>query len=288
MSIFKGGKAGGGVPVERPAWPRFSRTELSMVEREEMEVAAASFAQSAALQPAAEDVLRQARLEAAQILQEAASEAESAVNAARQEGFEAGLQEGMAAAQSETDGTRAEAREELAKAREEAESIRTGAAEQVAGLMAEAEARIQAMLAQAQEQAEALLAEAYQEQARRLDIAREALADLAVAAAMRLVQGQLAVSPESVVAMVAAGLSKLKDTHCTVRVSPADLPLLEAERPLLERELATGTLQVQPDKGLQPGSFLISSPSGQIDGRLEKQEEALESALQGELGGDGS
>ncbi|HEY3367213.1 MAG TPA: FliH/SctL family protein [Symbiobacteriaceae bacterium] len=235
--------------------------------------------------PEYEDVLRQARLQAAEILQEAANEAESAVSFAREDGFEHGRQEGMAAAQAEVDFLRKDAQTELEKARIQADSIRRTAEAAAQSAAAQAESQAQALLAQARDEAAQLLEAVRQEQNRRLDAAQGALIELAVAATQRLVQGHLALQPEAVVAMMAAGLRRLKDCNCSVRVSPQDLPLLEAQRSTLERELATGFLQLQPDPGLSPGNYIINSPQGQIDGRLEKQTGVLRSALTNALGG---
>lgn len=281
--------------MQRPVWPRFIPVDPQppapefeeMPEAVEAEAAAALQPDLPAVRavPDQEELLREARLQAAQILQEAATEAEAAVKAAQQDGYEAGYRDGAAAARAEAEHLRSQAAGELEQARGEAETLRTESEATARRLQHEAETRAQVLLAEVKEQVAALLKEAEVEQHRRLDAAQEMVLDLAVTAAMRLVQGQLALHPEAIVSMVAAGLRKLKDTNCTVRVSESDLPLLEAQRATLERELATGNLQLQPDTGMSPGNYLIKSTQGQIDGRLETQGAVLRSAMGAALGG---
>lgn len=224
-------------------------------------------------------------MEAAQILQGAAAEAEAALADARSAGFEQGLAEGFAAGQAELQLQRQQAALEGERARVHVQSLRQTAEAEARVVHAEAEVRAQEMLRRAREEAEALMAGARQEQQQRLDAAQVAVIELAVAAATRLVQGQLAIQPASVVNMVAVGLRRLKDTNCLVRVNPEDLPLLEAQRRVLEKELGAGLLQLQPDAGLLQGSYMVSSPHGGVDGRLEQQALLLRTALSAALGG---
>ncbi|HEY8347885.1 MAG TPA: FliH/SctL family protein [Symbiobacteriaceae bacterium] len=276
MSSFKAGILPAGVTVHHPEWPTF---------RPDIQADSAAPAQPAA--PAATDgdaILRAARLQAAELLQKAAEEAEAAVAEARRQGFEAGREEGLAAARSELEAERQAARFAVEKAKLEADALRQAAEADARAIRAEAEAERQRLLAEAREQAARLLEEARAERDRVLEASRDALVELAVAAATRLVQGHLAVEPEAIVNMVAAGLRRLRDTDCTVRVSPADLPLLDAQRARLERELGEGTLLVQPDAGLSRGSFLIHSPQGSIDGTLEAQTARLRDAMTAALG----
>jgi len=230
------------------------------------------------------------RLEAARILQEAAEEAERAQVEARKEGFEQGRKEGLEAAKVEAEALRREAELALENARLQADAIRQAAEKDASVMRLEAEKEAQAALADARAEAQRILAEARQqaeeEVARRLEQSQEALVELAVAAATRLVQGHLAIQPQAVVQMVAAGLRLVKDSPATVRVNPEDLPLLEAQRSALERELGAGALTLTPDPGLQRGSYLVQSPVGQVDGTLEHQTERLEAAMRAALGGN--
>jgi flagellar biosynthesis/type III secretory pathway protein FliH len=235
-----------------------------------------------------DDVINEARLQAAQILQDAAAEAEMAQEEAQRQGYEDGRQEGLSAAQAELEAQRQEAEAALAGARQQADLVRRAAEAEVRANLADAEAQAQALLAKARSEAATIVAEGRAERDRRLDEAQTAVVELAVTAAVRLVQGHLALQPASVIAMVAAGLRRLKDTDCTVRVSPQDLPLLEAQRSTLERELGAGLLKLQPDAGLSQGSYMVGSPRGTIDGRLEAQEQAMRAALGAALGGNGA
>jgi flagellar assembly protein FliH len=266
--------------VQRPVWQPLAPAAAVPA----AEVAAP--APSAPKRETAHEVLSQARLEAAEILSQAAAEAEAAVAQARHDGFEAGRSEGLAAAGAELEAERQRALAEVAQARAQAEAIRQAAEAEARAVRAEAEVYVHAARARAQDEAAALVAGAREEQQRSLDEAKEALVDLAVAAAMRLVHGHLAVQPAAIVAMVAAGLRRLKESNCTVRVSPQDLPLLVAQRSTLERELGAGALKLQPDSGLVSGSYLIASSQGQIDATLESQAAHLRTALGAAMGGD--
>lgn len=292
MSSFKLGPVPSDLPVERPHWPRFDQgmagEQAAPLRPTGLEAGLQEATPTTAfdLPPAhAEEILNEARLEASRILQEAATEVESAVAAARQEGFAQGRQEGFAAGQAEMDLKRREAELELERAQAQGDGLRRTAAAEAKAIRAEAEARAQSIINQAMERAEAIRGEALLEQQRRLEEAQSALVELAVAAATRLVQGHLALQPASIINMVAMGLRRLRETNCAVRVSPQDLPLIEAQRSTLERELGSGLLQVQPDPGLSPGSYMIGSPQGHIDARLEQQASHLKAALKAALGG---
>lgn len=287
MSSFRPGRVPQGVVVRRPIWPTFTpQVQAAVAAAVDATVSEpVSDVPTVPITSESDEALKQARMEAARILQSAAAEAEEAAEAARQEGYAAGHAEGVAAGQAEVDSLQQQARSAVESARSQAEAIRQAAEADARALRAEAERQAQEIRAQAQAEARAMLEEARLEQARRIDEAQPALVELAVAAAMRLVQGHLAVQPASVVNMVATGLRRLKDTQCTVRVSPEDLPLIEAQRSTLERELGAGLLHVQPDPTLKPGSYLVTSPQGQIDGTLEQQAERMQVALNAALGG---
>lgn len=293
MSTFKSGKLPPGVEVRAPSWPQLTPpppppptppsppkpvrppappTEVARAQAEE-----------------AERVLDNARLEAARILQSAAEEAEAAQAAAREEGFEQGRREGLAAGRAEAESLRREAELALENARLQGETIRQEAEKEAAVTRLEAESAAEKLLADAREEAHRIIDEARQRAERlvqeRLEQSQEALVALAVAAATRLVQGHLAVEPQSVVRMVAAGLRLVKDAPATVRVNPEDLPLLEAQRSTLERELGAGALTLTPDPGMERGSYTVQTPVGQVDGTLKQQTDRLEAAVRAALGG---
>lgn len=285
MSSFRPGPAPAGVQVARPAWP-----SLDTHPHEPDLPGAESMAAETELphpdpQVDAARVLEEAHLQAVQILQMAASEAELALAEARRQGFEAGRAEGIAAAEAELEQMRQRVRADVEQAAVQADLILQAARADAKASRAEAEAQSRTLIGQAKDEAGALLSDARAKQHQMLDDAQAALVDLAVTAAMRLVHGHLALRPASVVNMVAAGLRRLKDTNCTVRVSLQDLPLLEAQRSTLERELGVGILQIQPDTGLSQGSYLVASPQGQIDAQLDHQAAQISTALAVALGG---
>lgn len=281
MSLFKPGALPPGMVVTGHAWDRLHAMPARPQEAE----------RGAATEPApvgaraADDVLAKARLEAAEILQQAAAEAEAAVAAAREQGFAAGREEGLAAAGAQLELQRKQAEWEAEKARLQAEAIVRQAEADARATRLEAEAQALVTLEKARGEAEAVMQATRQEQHQMLDDAHEALVDLAVAAAERVVQAHLAVQPAAIAAMVAAGLRRLKDSDCSVRANPQHLPLLHAQRSALERELGTGALKLMPDPSLTPGGFTIQSAHGYVDGSLEQQSAQLRSAMTAALGG---
>lgn len=262
--------------MKKPVWPALTPTQQ----------VAASQAPTAPLRTARPaHSLDEAREQAARILSEAASQAEQAAELGYREGHEKGYADGLAAGQAELEMLRQQAQLELENARLQAENHRQAAESQAKLLQLEAEREAQAIIAAAKDEARRIAEDARFEAQKRLEESQAALVDLAVAAAVRLVQGHLALQPQSIVAMVAAGLRRLRDTHCTVRVNPEDLPLLEAQRSVLERELGSGTLQIAGDPGLERGGYMVNSTQGQIDGTLEHQAERIQAALNAALGG---
>lgn len=291
MSLFRAGLLPAGVVVGAPVWENlqsYRTAEPEPAERPEDAALSETLAPLAGAAPSlGEDpdaILNEARLQAAEILQHAAAEADEAIQAARREGYEAGRQEGLAAGQAELESQRQAAQFALEKAQLEAESLRREAEADARAIRAEAEAERQRLLNQAREEAARLADEARAQRASSLEAARDAVVELAVAAAARLVQGHLALEPAAVANMVAAGLRRLRDSDCTVRLSPSDLPLLTAQRSQLERELGDGRLTLQADQSLSPGSYLIHSTQGSVDGTIEAQTERLREAMTAALG----
>ena len=278
MSSSRPGLVPLGVTVKAPSWPNLLPTAPARAVQPEQLSSAGKSAPSLGH----DEVLQHAHMKAAEILQQAAADADAAVEAARKEGYAAGVASGLEQAEAK----RLQAERALESARAEADSLRRAAEADARAMRAEAEVERQSLLARVREEATGLLEQARVEQRELLDAAQAAVVDLAVTAAMRLVQGHLAVQPAAVVAMVGAGLRRLKDSHCMVRLSPQDLPLLHAQRAVLERELGSGSLKLQPDGSLQQGGFLIHSPNGVIDATEEQRSASLRSALNVALGGD--
>jgi len=282
MSLFRPGPVPPGVKVQAPSWPSLAQGAPAKTPDR-----APTLNSPLPLDYGshAEQLLNEARLDAAQVLQDAAAAAEAAMESARADGYAAGREEGIAAAQAELTHLRQQAMNMLDDYKSKGELIKQAAEAEAKARLAEADAQAQTMLAKARERAAELVEAAKTEQALRLDQSQEALVSLAVAAAIRLVQGHLALQPSSIATMVAAGIKRLKDADCTVRVSPHELPLLEAQRSTLERELGAGLLRIQADQGLGQGSFILTSPQGQIDARLDTQAQHLRAALDAALGG---
>lgn len=283
MSLYRPGTTPTGPPVSKPSWPVLDTllTAPLALERERRPL---RFGEAVREEP--DRLLQDAHLQAARLLQAAAAESETALAQARQQGYEQGEQEGLAAARAQMAGFQQQAEAEIERARGQAELIRQAAESDARALRAEAESAAHGLLSQARAESAELMAQARRQQQQMLADAQASLVDLAVASAVRLVQGQLAIRPASVVAMVAAGLKRLRDTDCTVRVSPQDLPLLEAQRSTLERELGSGLLKLAHDPSLHQGSYVVSSPHGQVDAQMEQQAVQLRSALTAALGGE--
>lgn len=283
MSSFRPGPVPPGVPVGRYLWPEIDPQTPPPGNDDSVQPWAPG--PPTAADASKPDPVAAAHLEAARILSEAAGEAEAAVAEARNEGFAVGREEGLESARAEAAAMVAEAEERLRAALQEAESARQQAESLLANVRSQAEAEAQVLLDQARTQAGAILAEARQQQAEQLEAAQGAIVDLAVAAAERIVQGHLAVDPSAIVAMVAAGVRLLRDSHCTVRISPTDLPQLEAGRGVLEQGSGAGTVQLQVSAGLPSGSYIVDSPQGHVDGRVEQQAARLRTVLSEAPGG---
>ena len=65
----------------------------------------------------------------------------------------------------------------------------------------------------------------------------------------------------------------------TVRVNPADLPVIEERGQRLERAGREQLLDIVPDPLVAAGGCVIESESGAIDAQLETQLRVLERAL---------
>lgn len=286
MSLFRAGFLPKDMVVALPVWQDLKVQDSPMVQEPDLDFEdlgdASSLAMGLSPDPRreAEAALEEARLQAAEIVQKAAAEAE----ALRRHGFETGRQEGLAAGKAELEAQRQAAQLAVEKAQVEANSIRQQAEADARALRAEAEAERQRLLTEARDEATRLADEARKQRDSDLEASQDALVDLVVAAAVRLVQGHLAVEPKAVVAMVAAGLRRLRDSDCTVRISPEDLPLVTAQRSQLERELGEGSLQIQQDDSLNQGSYLIQSAHGSIDGTLPAKTRRLREAMGTALG----
>lgn len=100
---------------------------------------------------------------------------------------------------------------------------------------------------------------------------------------------ELRQSPEAVVSVVRdALLDARQQREVIVRVSPADVDLLERNKPRLLEVLARANgIDVRPDPGVTRGGCIVSTELGTIDATLERQLDALVAAVEAELGEGG-
>lgn len=282
MSIFKPGFVLPSHGLKRPMWPSLQAGEIGGGQLSVDQWHGGSRGPRSAGSELTSSMLDQAHREAAELLRSAAEEAEEAIRLAHREGYEAGLK----LARAEADTILQDARRAVDEARSEAAAILQAAEAQAAAVRSEAERERSLRLAAAEHEATDLLAEAQGERNRLLESAQASLVDLASTAATRIVQGHLAIQPASIQAMISAGLRRLRDSNCTARISPEDLPLLQAHRAAMERELGNGVLVLQCDESLQQGSYILHSPVGSVDATVEQQAQVLRTAMNLAIGAD--
>lgn len=164
-----------------------------------------------------------------------------------------------------------EAEEVLAAARAQARSLLAEAAVERAALE-------RASLEQSNFQAALLLARAEERAARIVEEARQELTTLAVRMAEKILAQELRLHPEAVCSIAEQCLATWPDArNLRLRVSPEDLPLLQAALPRLGR--AGARLQLQADASIGRGGCLLQTELGEVDGRLEVQLARLAEAL---------
>jgi flagellar biosynthesis/type III secretory pathway protein FliH len=165
------------------------------------------------------------------------------------------------------------AAEMIDEAQQAADQLRQAAAAEVAAAgQAEREA--------AAAEAARLIALGHQERRALVEQARGQLTELALAIAEKLIGAQLALDPAAVAGIVerciqAAGAGR----PLRLRVHPADLPALEAERDRLKQRVGDPSLEIEPDAEIGRGGCLIETETGEVDGRLEQQLAAIRRAL---------
>lgn len=172
---------------------------------------------------------------------------------------------------------RAEARRIIAAAEEEAAAIRDGV-ESFAREASEAAYREgsesalcewNTLLLEAREQRDQALA----------DVERDLLR-LAVKIAEKILGRELKSDRTTVVDIVASALRQARRNEMiTLRVNPADLPIIEERRQKLDRSGRDQFLDIVADPRVAAGGCVIESDSGAIDAQLETQFRVLERAL---------
>lgn len=219
--------------------------------------------------PPPDDPLAAARREAEALLATAWQQAEALVAAARQEAD--------AAAAAVRSVGQAEATALVAAARAEADEVRQAAREAAA-------AEATAIREQARSEgyaaglADGRAAAAAELAARLHELEPQAVA-LALAVARRLLRRELTADPAAVLAMVRAGLAKLRGERPRLRVHPAVLDGLAERRGELAGALPGAGLEWVPDPDLAPGDFVLMGAEGLVDGRLERQLREVAAAL---------
>jgi flagellar assembly protein FliH len=109
---------------------------------------------------------------------------------------------------------------------------------------------------------------------------------LAISVARKIVLREPSVSPDLVLAVVKAALAKVADQdRIIIRVNPMDLKAVQAHDPALDQWVERhGTLAIVADSHTGLGGCQIETDFGDVDARLEKQLEVIETAFNEQLG----
>lgn len=96
--------------------------------------------------------------------------------------------------------------------------------------------------------------------------AEEAMTELAIEIAQKVVEAEITTNPDIVRRAVAQALQTLKGTTITVRVNPADFPFLGNNLNLLKNEEQSGmTVRFVPDESVERGGIIAESDQGVVD-----------------------
>ncbi len=207
----------------------------------------------------AETVLRDARMEAARILEEARKSGDAARSAGRLEGIEQGRSEG------------------LARGLEEGRT--TGANEgrtAATNLHAQALAAIEESFSAAFLQWIALRDEHMRE-------AERELAGVAIAIAERIVGEKIALDPRIVVREVSAAVALFsRATRVSIEFAPEDETILNESMQVLRAQLPAGAeVELIAREGIARGGCVIRSSEGTVDARIEMQFRRMREGITG-------
>lgn len=183
------------------------------------------------------------------VLTEVEAAAEAVKAEAKEQGWQAGHNEGYAAG-------RTEAEELITRAQTQAQGIIAAAHKEAAGIRDES----------------------LEQRSLLLEASREQMLDLAFLMARQILKTELALRPEAMLPMVEAALARMKgEEEPLIRVSRAVVSLLEEQRGWLLMALpgARG-LRIDADGSMEPGDFVAQGGQGLVDGRLERQLLVLE------------
>jgi type III secretion protein L len=126
----------------------------------------------------------------------------------------------------------------------------------------------------------ALLLEAREHRDQALAEVERDLLRLAVKIAEKILGREIKSDREAIVDIVANALRQARRAEMiTMRVNPADLPIIEEHRQRLDRAGREHFLDIISDPRVGAGGCVIESESGAIDAQLETQLRVLERAL---------
>jgi type III secretion protein L len=118
------------------------------------------------------------------------------------------------------------------------------------------------------------------ERERIANLSREALADLALTIARRVIGEHLQADPALVQRIVADTIAELEPSYSVhVHVNPADLDIVEANREELDRMISDGVIHLKADPTVDRGGCVLISPAGDVDARIATKLSVLETAF---------
>jgi flagellar assembly protein FliH len=211
----------------------------------QMHAAPAAFAA-----PAADDVLEDARREAARLIDEAAADAERFINEARE----------RALALVEDAQRRAVQIEEDARAK----GFEEGAGDGRAAASAEMDAMLETM--------RGLVEMARLERHKIIEAAEPQIVRLSVAIAERILNQHVSADDNAVLDMTRAAITRLVNRETvTVRVNPADIETMRKHREKLMAMNDIDNLRVIEDQRVDRGGVVIETDAGTIDAKVSTQ-----------------
>jgi len=186
-------------------------------------------------------------------------------------------------------GARRLIKHQVASALEEAEQVRRNAAAESARILAEArekarlsesEARVRGYEEGHREWMQRLL-ELNAAQARQLEESRTQLLALSIKLAEKILGRELATRPDALGDLVLEAMRGLppQSGRVRIRVRPADLEALRAQRPRFAESIGHDEIEWVEDSAIETGGCVIESEVGIVDARLETQLRVLEQLL---------
>lgn len=240
-----------------------------------------------AARASADRIIEAAQSRAELIIDEALAGADKLAEEARAAGYEAGREEGLAAAAAEIE----DMRQQLAAERDEIEEQRRQIAEEQERLAAErleAQAERERLQAEAEMAAHRLRHEAVESAEQLIAATQAEVLDLALAVAKRIVQREIERDQEALIGMLAGALQRVRGAgEVTVRVSPNGVAVLaQAEETLDRTALGIDSVTAVADPSLGPGDLIVETNNGTVDARVDEQLALLRQSLGEVLGHD--